>query len=223
MYGSLTARAVADCLEYEGLHSRIGKAKLEEASGILEETDCTFEALGNSRAVLGIRNAMAYLPPKAMAKKAAKPAFGDPDGDPDGDGYITYFEQIWKTDPLAFTSFEDLTHQPGTIYAKMRVSQPFEFADMNGTAYQAARMVNTDDNGTPNNTGDDHFTFEVVLFPYAGFDEGVISTKVDSFPMDPHRYSPSVQRYLGSVGTADITPGMRSKLLVHQGTNSCLV
>jgi hypothetical protein len=32
----------------------------------------------------------------------------DPWGDPDADGYSTYFEDVWGTDPLASTSFEDL-------------------------------------------------------------------------------------------------------------------
>lgn len=35
--------------------------------------------------------------------------------------------------------------------------------EMNGTLYQVVRPVEIQDNGTPNNSSDDHLIFEVVL------------------------------------------------------------
>ena len=135
----------------------------------------------------------------------------DPWSDPDNDGYPTYFEQVWRTYPLTFTSFEDLAHHPGTIYAKMRVSQPFEFADMNGTIYQVARFISVEDNGTPDNPSDDHLIFDVVLFPYATRPN--IATQVNEFPIDPSTYPAEVQPYLESTQISNLTPEMKETLL----------
>ena len=133
----------------------------------------------------------------------------DPYGDPDGDTYITEFEQIWGTDPFSFTTFEELSVLPGTIYAKMRVSQPFEVADMNDTIYQVVRPLEIEDNGTPDNPSDDHLIFEVVLFPYANYLKSKISSEVESFPIDSSNYPVEIRQYLKSSETSNITDDMK--------------
>jgi hypothetical protein len=135
----------------------------------------------------------------------------EPYGDPDGDDHPTYFEQIWGTDPLTFTSFEELSYLPGTVYAKMRVSQPFAFDDMNGYLYQVARMVGTEDNSTPDFAGDDNFTFETVLFPYAT--HGYQGTEVEEWPIPASHYPLGLQPYLESTPVYDVTQEMRDTLL----------
>jgi hypothetical protein len=101
----------------------------------------------------------------------------------------------------------------------MRVSQPFEFADMNETFYQVARLINLEDNGTPDYPGDDHLTFEVVLFPYAK--DGPKPMEVDQFPIEPEVYPPEVQQYLISYedDISNITPELKETMLaVVNGT-----
>ncbi len=136
-----------------------------------------------------------------------------PWGDPDADGYSTYFEDVWGTDPFTDTSFEDLAMLSGIVYAKMRVSQPFEFADMNETFYQVARLIDIDDNGTPDYPGDDHLTFEVVLFPYAK--DRTKPMEVDQFPIEPGVYPPEVQKSLISYedDISNITPELKETML----------
>ena len=137
----------------------------------------------------------------------------NPNGDPDGDGYITLFEEVWGTDPFKFTSFEDLSIHPGTIYAKMRVSQPFEVQDMNGTFYQVVRIIEIDDNGTPEDIIDDHITFEVVQFPYAKYNPEPMT--VDGFPINPNEYPSDVQQYLLSFENdfSNITDDIKTTML----------
>lgn len=143
----------------------------------------------------------------------------DPGGDPDGDGYSSYAEQIWGEDPLAFTSFDELAYHPGTIYARMRVSQPFALEDMNGLLYQVVRPISIEDKGTPGNPSDDHLVFDVVLFPYATHPS--ISTQVSRFPIDPNTYPAEVRQYLESTQVSKITPEMRETLLqVVEGARS---
>jgi len=139
----------------------------------------------------------------------------DPFGDPDGDGYITEFEKIWGTDPFSYTSFEELLELPGTIYAKMRVSQPFEVVDMNSTIYQVVRPIEVEDNGTPDKTSDDHLVFEVVLFPYAQFPSNEIKSKIESWPVDPEEYPKDIQKYLISFDddVSNITDELRNTML----------
>lgn len=150
------------------------------------------------------------IPPTPTSTLSPTPTL-DPSGDPDGDGYPTYFEQIWRTNPLTFTTFDDLAYHPGTIYAKMRVSQPFVLEDMNGFLYQVVRPLNIEDNGTPNNASDDHLIFDVVLFPYATHPN--IASPVSKFPIDPNTYPPEVRPYLESTQHSNITPEMRETLL----------
>jgi len=136
----------------------------------------------------------------------------DPYGDPDGDTYPTRFEQIWGTDPLEFTSFEELSIHPGTIYAKMRVSQPFEIEDMNGTLYQVVKINAIEDNGTPDYASDDHLIFEVVLFPYAKFDNSEISIPINKIPISSESHLDDKQIYLKSTEVSDITQKMQVEL-----------
>ena len=137
----------------------------------------------------------------------------DPWSDPDADGYPIYYEQQWGSDPFTFTSFEDLAKLPGSIYAKMKVSQPFEFADMNETFYQVARSIEIEDGGTPDYSGDDHLIFEVVLFPYV--EDNPTPVEVDLFPIDPGVYPTEVQPYLISYedDIANITPEIKETML----------
>ena len=93
----------------------------------------------------------------------------------------------------------------------MRVSQPFELGDMNKTIYQVAHLVSIEDNGTPHNRGDDHFVFEVVMFPYARHPN--ISIPVERFPIHPKIYPAEVRPYLESTQISNITPEMRETLL----------
>ncbi len=137
----------------------------------------------------------------------------DPYADPDEDTYPTRFEQIWGTDPFEFTTFEELSNHPGTIYAKMRVSQPFEVDDMNGTLYQVVRVVEIEDKGTPDDTSDDHLIFEVVLFPYARYEISDISTIVDQFPLPADNYPSKIRQFLESTEISNITDEMRETLL----------
>lgn len=137
-------------------------------------------------------------------------------GDPDGDGYITENEQIWGTDPFVNTSFEELSSLPGTIYTKMRVSQPFEIADMNNTIYQVIRLIEMEDNNTPENISDDHLVFEAVIFPYAHYSEADITTPIESFPIDPSIYPKDIQEYLSSYENdiSNITDELRKTMLI---------
>lgn len=140
----------------------------------------------------------------------------EPSADPDGDGSITYFEEIWGTDPLAYTSFEELSVHPGTIYAKMRVSQPFEIEDMNGTLYQVVRPIEKQDNGTPDYASDDHLVFEVVLFPYAKHDLDSLEMEVAGFPIDEEIYPIEVREFLltKEEDVSNVTDELRNSMLV---------
>jgi len=133
--------------------------------------------------------------------------FLSPMEDFDGDVYPNLYEQIWGSDPLVATTFDELAQLPGAIYAKLRISQPFEVEDMNGWLYQVATDFEIEDKGT-NSKGDDHLTFRTVLFPYATFPEELITTYVDSWPIDPTIYPAEVLPYLESTNISNITPEM---------------
>ena len=56
----------------------------------------------------------------------------DPTGDPDGDSYRTQFKQKWGTDPLIFSTFEEIVESKdkyGGIYTKITISMPFSLLD----------------------------------------------------------------------------------------------
>lgn len=145
----------------------------------------------------------------------------DPYGDPDGDSYSTIFEEIWGTDPMKHTSFEDLSTIPGSIYTKMYSSQPFDVEDMNGLLYQVAREIEVDDGGTPQDTGDDTLLFEVVLFPYARFKQGQIETVVDHFPIEHSTYPSEIQPYLETGEISDTSEELETLTLeIVQGAET---
>jgi len=141
--------------------------------------------------------------------------------DPDDDGFPSLFEMIWNTDPMTYTSFDDLSHHKGTIYAVMEVSQPFDIEEMNGTIYQVARLLKVDDKGT-SSTSDDRFTFEIVMFPYAKFLDSDIRVHIDSFPIPNTEYPFEVQGYLESTEHSDISDELREIMLdiVNNSTNN---
>jgi len=129
----------------------------------------------------------------------------DPHGDPDGDTYPTSFEEIWGTDPFTFTTFEKLSVHPGTIYAKMRISQPFDIEDMNGTLYQVAREIEIDRGNTPDDTSDDYLIFEAVLFPYAKFPNYQLNKNVNSYPISQDQYPEGFSEFLNPYIYSDIS------------------
>jgi len=91
--------------------------------------------------------------------------------DSDGDGYRNSWEDIWGTDPSAFTSFEDLQSLPRVITGILHTREPYNLEMMNSTIYQQVRLIDeelqSDHQRFSNKVGPfSTLTVELVLFPY---------------------------------------------------------
>ena len=131
---------------------------------VLLITSCT-----PSPEVIATQTAGAWTPThNATATIIPTPTL-DPNADPDGDGYQTSFEEAWGTDPITSTSFEDLKELDGVISFILHAREPYNFEDMNRTAYQQVRFINEKDvldSGYFDVGPFKTLTVEVVEFPY---------------------------------------------------------
>lgn len=89
----------------------------------------------------------------------------DPTGDPDGDGYQTSFEEAWGTDPLAFTSFEELEKLDRTITGTAHIRKPYDLDSMNQTVYQQVEFIDEQMLDELNSSWQT-LSIKFVLFPY---------------------------------------------------------